>query len=71
MSNYEKIYIQRESYPHFYLDRFISKFVLTNASSLPEEDLRQAFQELINEAITKSEEEAKLKGILGKVYKIT
>ena len=47
---YEKIYVRKETYPNFYMDRFISKFVLKNASSLPEEALHKAFRALIDEA---------------------
>ena len=66
---YEKIYVRKETYPNFYMDRFISKFVLKNASSLPEEALHKAFRTLINEAVSKSEEEARNRGISG-IYSI-
>ena len=64
-AEYEKIYVRKETYPNFYMNRFISKFVLKNTSSLPEEALRKAFQTLIDEAISKSEEEARNRGIFG------
>ena len=68
-NEYEEIYARKESYPNFYMDRFISKFVLKNASSLPEEALRKAFRALIDEAVSQSEEEARNRGIFG-IYSI-
>ena len=68
-AEYEKIYVRKETYPNFYMDRFISKFVLKNTSSLPEEALCKAFQALIDDAISKSEEEARNRGIFG-IYSI-
>ena len=66
---YEKIYSRKETYPNFYMDRFISKFVLKNASSLPEEALRKTFRALIDDAVSKSEEETRNRGISG-IYSI-
>ena len=51
------------------MDLFISKFVHKNASSLPEEALHKAFRALIDEAVNKSKEEARNRGIFG-IYSI-
>lgn len=66
VKNYEKIYTFQENYNKFNLQRFVTKFVVKNASEVPEETLLQAIQEIIDESIRLSE----TRGIMGKVYKI-
>ena len=52
---YKRLEFHRRTYPKFFHQAYVSKFILENGGDIPESDLFEVLQELVNEAIKNSE----------------